>query len=138
MDVRPLISHRFPIDRADQAYRLLSGEQSEPYLGIVLTYPERAVSRTISLAKGAGRAANATTADRGQRLGDVRLGFVGAGAFAGSVLAPAFARVKGARLKTIVSARGISARHLGLRFGFREASTAFDDLLADKAAWMRW
>ena len=49
------------------------------------------------------------------------------------MLVPAFARVKRARLKTIVSARGISARHLGLRFGFSEASTDFGALCADKS-----
>jgi predicted dehydrogenase/threonine dehydrogenase-like Zn-dependent dehydrogenase len=123
VDVRPLISHRFPIERAGEAYRLLSGESREPYLGIVLTYPEREVARTVSLG----------TAGKGRAAGSVRLGFAGAGAFAGSVLVPAFARVKRARLGTIVSARGISARHLGLRFGFSDASTSFEDLCADGA-----
>jgi predicted dehydrogenase len=128
VDVRPLISHRFPIDRAGEAYRLLSGEREEPYLGIVLTYPEREVARAVSLGKATeGRALGEV------RPGEVRLGFVGAGAFAGSVLVPAFARSKRARLKTIVSARGISARHLGLRFGFSDASTDFADLCADEA-----
>ncbi len=127
VDVRPLISHRFPIDRAAEAYQLLSGERHEPYLGIVLTYPAREVARTVALGKAS--AANAA----GHTPGEVRLGFVGAGAFAGSVLVPAFAQVPHVRLKTIVSARGISARQLGLRYGFSEASSAFDDLCADPA-----
>jgi predicted dehydrogenase len=124
VDVRPLISHRFPIDRAGEAYRLLSGESDEPYLGILLTYPEREVARAVSL--------GAKTVEVGAS-GDVRLGFAGAGAFAGSVLVPAFARVKSARLKTIVSARGVSARHLGVRFGFSDASSTFEDLCSDAA-----
>ena len=123
VDVRPLISHRFPIDRAGEAYQLLSGERQEPYLGIVLTYPEREVARTVALGK----------AIIGHAQGEVRLGFAGAGAFASSVLVPAFARLKQVRLKTIVSARGISARHLGLRFGFSDATSAFEDLCGDPA-----
>src|SRR5207249_3305086 len=36
----PLITHRFPFDAATDAYALLAGERKEPYLGIVLQYPE--------------------------------------------------------------------------------------------------
>jgi hypothetical protein len=39
LDVSPLISHRFPIDTAEDAYELVESGK-EPYLGIVLTYPE--------------------------------------------------------------------------------------------------
>jgi len=120
VDVRPLITHRIPIDRADEAYALLSGERREPYLGIVLTYPtDRPVSPTVTL----GPAPEA-------KHGAIRLGVAGAGSFAGSVLVPAFARVERARLATIVSGRGITARKLGKRFGFGEASTDFAALCA--------
>ena len=126
VDVRPLITHRFPIDRAEAAYALLSGERKEPYLGILLTYPmERPAPQTLSL-RPEGKAAQ-------EPRGVVRLGFAGAGAFAGSVLIPAFARLERARLHTLVSARGISARHLGKRHGFGAASTDFDGLCADPA-----
>ncbi len=39
LDVSPLISHRFPIERAEEAYRLIE-EGKEPYLGILLEYGE--------------------------------------------------------------------------------------------------
>jgi threonine dehydrogenase-like Zn-dependent dehydrogenase len=39
--VRPLISHRFAIDDAPQAYDLITGKQKEPFLGVLLTYPTR-------------------------------------------------------------------------------------------------
>src|SRR3989442_10513775 len=35
----PLVSHRFTIDDASQAYALLLGERQEPHLGILLVYP---------------------------------------------------------------------------------------------------
>ena len=126
VDVRPLISHRFPIAQAEDAYGLLSGARREPYLGIVLTYPEISATppaRTVVLSAAPPISKHAGT--------QVRLGVAGAGAFAGSVLVPAFARVKQARLKRIASARGLSARHLGLRFGFGEASSDFNDLCTD-------
>ncbi|MHB8420471.1 MAG: bi-domain-containing oxidoreductase [Myxococcales bacterium] len=120
VDVRPLISHRIPIDRAEEAYALLSGERREPYLGIVLTYPtERPVSQTVSL-----------SATHKPVRGGIRLGVAGAGAFASSVLVPAFARLPRVRLATVVSARGITAHKLGRRLGFGEASTDFGALLS--------
>ncbi len=123
VDVRPLVTHRFPIDRAEEAYALLSGERREPYLGILLTYPaDRKIEETVAL----------RPAPEPHR-GDVRLGIAGAGAFASSVLVPAFARAKGVRLSTIVSARGITAAKLGERFGFARAATSFAALCADPA-----
>ena len=40
LDVRPLITHRFPIEQAPQAYELITGKKSEPFLGVLLTYPQ--------------------------------------------------------------------------------------------------
>jgi len=39
LDVHPLITHRFPIDQASQAYDLITGKTHEPYLGVLITYP---------------------------------------------------------------------------------------------------
>ncbi len=124
VDVAPLVSHRFPIERAEDAYALLSGETKEPYLGILLTYPEdRPIEKTVEL----------SVPSRAARGGGVRIGLAGAGSFAGGVLGPAFARAKGARLQTIVSAHGVSARQLGQRLGFAKASTDFEELCRDSA-----
>ncbi|HEB66230.1 MAG TPA: zinc-binding alcohol dehydrogenase, partial [Chloroflexi bacterium] len=38
LKVRPLISHRFPIERAPEAYELILGKRKEPFLGVVLEY----------------------------------------------------------------------------------------------------
>ena len=40
INVKPLITHRFPIDEAIKAYDLITGKTKEPYLGILLTYSE--------------------------------------------------------------------------------------------------
>src|SRR5258708_36837925 len=52
LDVAPLITHRFPIERAEAAYSVLTS--GEPSLGIVLRYPEarsnkKTESRTVVL-----------------------------------------------------------------------------------------
>jgi predicted dehydrogenase/threonine dehydrogenase-like Zn-dependent dehydrogenase len=40
VNVKPLVTHRFPIDEAPKAYDLITGKVKEDYLGILLTYPE--------------------------------------------------------------------------------------------------
>ncbi len=54
LDISSLISHRFPIEQAAQAYELITGKQHEPFLGVLLTYPveEGEASDAESLAAG--------------------------------------------------------------------------------------
>jgi len=125
LDLRPLISHRFPLDRAVEAYDLLASDM--PSLGIVLEYPDAGaerrhdlVERTIALAPGSLKAAKAVVA------------CLGAGNYAGRVLIPAF-KAAGATLRTIVSATGVSAVHHGRKHGFAKASTNDDSALEDPA-----
>jgi threonine dehydrogenase-like Zn-dependent dehydrogenase len=40
LQVQPLITHRFPIEQAPQAYDLITGKTGEPFLGVLLTYPQ--------------------------------------------------------------------------------------------------
>ena len=39
IDIHPLITHRFAIEQASQAYDLITGKMTEPFLGVLLTYP---------------------------------------------------------------------------------------------------
>ncbi len=128
VDASKLTSHRFGIERAPEAYELLtSGESS---LGILLEYPTAAAEhehdglikrRTVQLAPFA-------TATQAKGI----VAFLGAGNYAHKVLAPAF---KGAHatLKTIVSAGGVSAVSVGRKHGFSEAGTDASAALADSA-----
>lgn len=122
VDVRKLITHRFPIERAEEAYRLISGETGESFLGVVLTYEGKtAGERTVEIQP---------VAPTRERAG---LAFVGAGAFATGVLVPAFAKVADSRLVSVSSARGMSAWHLADKFGFSRATTDFDAQLEDSS-----
>src|SRR5215207_4354454 len=42
LKVKPLITHRFPIEEATQAYDVITGKKKESFLGVLLTYPESA------------------------------------------------------------------------------------------------
>src|SRR5256884_136605 len=83
VNVKRLITHRFPIEEAHHAYQLLSGTTNEKYLGVVLSYDtEREVSRRVENRSMAGK----TSA----RTGRVRVGLIGAGGYAPKVLLPNF------------------------------------------------
>jgi predicted dehydrogenase/threonine dehydrogenase-like Zn-dependent dehydrogenase len=119
----PLITHRFPIEQAAEAYALLSSP--EPSLGILLRYPETAdlEQRVIQLSAAAESLAPT------QPL----LSVIGAGNYASRMLIPAFAKA-GARFHTLAASSGIGPVHVGRKFGFRQASTDTPALLADPTA----
>lgn len=106
----PLISHRFEVARAAEAYDLLAS--ATPSLGILLEYPGAPAARGRQLPLG-GAPLSAAPA---------RVSFIGTGNYAGRVLIPAF-HAAGAGLHTAVSQHGVSAAHLGRKFGFVQAST---------------
>lgn len=129
LDVDPLISHRFELDRAEEAYALLSS--GAPSMGILLGYPEP--PEGVAPPTDAERRIALVPAPRAAG-GAVRVAFLGAGNYAGRVLMPAF-RAAGADLRTVVSGGGVSAVHHGERQGFATASTdalaALDDPQVD-------
>ena len=123
IDVKPLISHRFEIDEAVQAYEIVGG--SAPSLGILLSYPSvsekpDAILRNQTVNLGPARPS----------VGKATLGFIGSGNYATAVLIPAF-KAAGVRLKTVASAGGVSAAHAGRKFGFEKTTTATEEVFAD-------
>jgi len=121
LDVKPLVSHRFPIEEAERAYELVGG--SAPSLGILLEYPgeptkaEAAIrQQTVRLSPPASKAPS--------------IAFIGSGNYSTAVLIPAF-RAADARLKTVVSASGVTGLHAGRKFGFEETTTDTAHVLAD-------
>lgn len=130
MNVKPLISHRFRIEQAESAYRLLSERQ--PCLGILLEY-EKNHAGPMLLEE---QVREKRTVQFGQPVrtehasGPAVVGFIGAGNYAGQVLMPAF-RGTGAVLKSVATSSGLSGTHLGKKFGFRETTTDTERLFLD-------
>lgn len=106
IDIERLITHRFPIDRGEDAYKLIEGESTEPYLGIVLQYDnEKLLSRTIEL-----RFVSSPSAA-------VRVGMIGAGTYARKFLLPNLKNY-GVDFRKIATASGLSANDVGSQYGF--------------------
>lgn len=127
LQVRPLITHRFSVEEAAQAYELLGGK--EPYLGIILEYPPHPQIDADEIRK-TGRAVPLDAGKQREILRDGRavVGFIGAGNYAGRVLIPAF-KGTGAALHSVASSGGVSAVHFGKKFGFRQATTEAETIM---------
>ena len=69
LDVRTLITHRFPVDDAVRAYQLLEGDKREAYLGIVLSFPG-ADADVAALAPRLSVSSRGVARDRDRHLDD--------------------------------------------------------------------
>jgi hypothetical protein len=96
LNVKPLITHRFAIDDAIDAYKLLDDSSA---LGIVLGYPEKAnqILRVTSVDLPTD-----TKNDKKYTTSAPTVGFIGAGIYASRTLIPAF-KMGGAILDTLVT-----------------------------------
>ncbi|HWQ05425.1 MAG TPA: bi-domain-containing oxidoreductase [Longilinea sp.] len=125
LDVHPLISHRFEIDQAAEAYELITGKQTEPFLGVLLTYPQTAPAPASKV-----ELPHALSAAQPLK-GDPGLGILGAGNYATAVFLPNVQKVGGVQKISVATASGVSARHAAQRYGFQFASSSEDELLND-------
>ncbi len=123
LKVKPLISHRFPIEKATQAYDVITGKKKVSFLGVVLTYPDsewKVESRAIHF-----------PLSKPTKNATVNLGVLGAGLFANSVLLPAIKKVDGIQLVGIASSGGLHAQHAGKKFGFKYATSSDEEIIND-------
>lgn len=112
-----LITHRFPIAQAERAYDIISGKTRADFLGVLLTYDETQ-PRTNVVALPAKRGA-----------GEIKLGVIGAGNFARSVLLPRLAKLAQVNLVGIATATGRNAKAIGEQYGFAFCTTDYHELL---------
>jgi predicted dehydrogenase len=135
LDVTPLITHRFPIDQAPQAYELITGKGDEPFLGVLLTYPESDRADEIegepSEALPSPKPKSIATTIQASPVEVVRLGVLGAGNFATAVMLPALKKIANAQLVGIASASGMSAQHAAGKFGFQYAASQAGQVIED-------
>ncbi|MDA7531524.1 bi-domain-containing oxidoreductase [Akkermansiaceae bacterium] len=122
-----LVTHRFDISDALEAYDLLLGKEEEPYLGIVLKYSEKEsgelqISRQIAVANTCG-----------VKTSDLNVGFIGAGNFTKAVLFPHLKKLPEINLKTLCTATGMNASETAKKENFDLASTNYKSMLQDES-----
>ena len=125
INVKSLITHRFDIVDAENAYEMISGSTSEKYLGVVLNY-----SNENAQDIGPDKPTKPITLTQPHK---VNIGFIGVGNFASGVLLPNIASIKAYEKTAILSGSGISAKISAERFGFTQAVSNYDEILNNPA-----
>ena len=128
MDVKPLITHRFPIETAPAAYELISAEVNESFLGVLLTYPEASSGR-IKLPAASTPFKKSSLPISG--VNAVRLGVLGAGNFATAVMLPALQKIPSIELVSITSGSGFHAQFASKKFAFKYTALSEAEILQD-------
>lgn len=130
MDLSALVSTVHPIDEAVDVYARLREGQLEG-IGHLLHYPDAERAQAEARRPVAERVPS-SAADRVRPAGaKVRIGFVGAGNYASSMLLPHLAAHDGVALGSVATARSLSAVNAQRKFGFEQMSTDAEDVLSD-------
>ena len=116
LEIKPLITHRFPIENAPEAYELITGKTNQPFLGVLLTYPETVTLSGKSLAADQ-QVKQTSLPAAGENA--VRLGVLGAGNFANAVMLPALKKIPSLELIAISSGSGLHAEYASKKYGFK-------------------
>jgi predicted dehydrogenase/threonine dehydrogenase-like Zn-dependent dehydrogenase len=122
--VAPLITHRFELEEALQAYDLIL-KNREPYLGILFKYPHPEPA-WMGETRVQRRSSSPPAGDR------LKVGLVGGGSFTRNILLPVLRKVKGVKLTGVATTTGVSAGHLAQKFGFAYATTDYRQILEDQ------
>lgn len=121
INLKPLITHRFKLEQAEEAYGFISGKGTGSYLGVVFSYgTPKPLTTLIQLP------------NRQPINNDIGIGVIGAGNFAQSMLLPHLKNQPGFRLKMVATLSPLESRDAAERFKFGEATTNPQEILDDK------
>lgn len=122
IQLRPLITHRYSIERADEAYTLLSGERKEPYVGIVIDYENAAEH---------GSSVPVASSPKPLGAGEISIGVIGAGQFAQGILLPALKAIAGVRFKSVATESGLTSLNVARKYRAESCTSDYHDVLND-------
>ncbi len=141
IDLGSLVTEIFPFTQAVEVYDKL-GEGELPGIGFLFEYPADEPPAAASTGSGAEAAATphrsdvratAATTRSHAHLGSrpLRIGFIGAGNYASSMLLPILAADEGVELRRVATTKSLSALNAQRRFGFKSLGTDVDAVLED-------
>ena len=126
VQIEPLVTHRFPLDKAPEAYQTILDPASGS-LAVLLEYPtaaepgrERRPQRKVGI----------STAPAG---GDIRAALVGAGNLARWTHLPNLKKIPGVNLQAVCSTSGARGKSYGLRFRAAYCCSEYKTVLEDAA-----
>ncbi|MFZ1081697.1 MAG: Gfo/Idh/MocA family oxidoreductase, partial [Candidatus Kryptoniota bacterium] len=126
IDVKSLTTHRFPIDAAAKAYKMISGKKAQKYIGILLEY-----EKEPGEFKSHGSRPKVQKSSEAYHGDPMTIGFIGAGSFAQGNILPILKDMKGLNLYTVCNASGVSAKTAQKQFGFSSITTDPNEVLSN-------
>ena len=142
IDVAPLITHVAEFDDAVETYQSLN-EGELKAVAVLFGYPQPSdlpedpelsvPSDSVEIGGPPAARQSLSLGNRfnGVRKSSVRVGFVGAGNYASSMLLPHLTDNDDIKLHRVVTTSALSAANAKRKFGFANASTDLDELLND-------
>lgn len=122
VQLKPLITHRFEIDQADAAYRLMT-EGHTTYMGMLITYPldhQQALRASINVAPN-------------KPSGQLTLGLIGAGNHVKDMLLPHLQTLSSVSIRAVCTASGINAKALAEKLRSGYCTSDYHEILRDPA-----
>jgi predicted dehydrogenase/threonine dehydrogenase-like Zn-dependent dehydrogenase len=141
IDPEPLIAGIFPLDDAPSVYERLSTgtlqgvgflfEYNQPADASLEDVEETGVAHQSAIGHGATTPSHSSAQSRSGNRGALRIGFVGAGNYASSMLLPHLTKEPGVELAKVATRRSLSAVNAQRKFGFESTSTDADHIICD-------
>jgi polar amino acid transport system substrate-binding protein len=125
INVEAITTHTFSIDEADKAYKLISGEKKENYVGILLKYPE------IDESKGDDYLKKIYTSQPKHIDSNISIGFIGVGNHAQVNLVPHITKGNINKLVAVCDSQGNVAKHIAEKYGFEYCTSNLEDVFKD-------
>jgi predicted dehydrogenase/threonine dehydrogenase-like Zn-dependent dehydrogenase len=129
VDVEPLITHVADFSTAVDTYQRLNDGELKA-VAVLFRYPGGAKA-TVEPIVASPPVPSPARASR--PMGQVRIGFIGAGNYASSMLLPHLADRDDVELKQVATTSALSGANARRKFGFADATTDVDSLLNDSS-----
>ena len=124
MDIQSLITHRFSLEEAAKAYKLIEGKKTESYLGIVLQYAAKSPETSVAVKR-------IEVTPRPVDSGKVAVSFLGAGNYATASLLPPLKGMDAVDLRGLATFSGRTAKGVAQQFGFAFCASEIEEVLSD-------
>jgi predicted dehydrogenase len=127
VQLEPLISHRYPLEDAAQAYQTIMAPGSRS-MAVLLRYPAAASPPATMSFEPRRRIALVT---RTSAPGTMRVALLGAGNIARWAHLPSLREIPGVTLHAVCSANGARGKSYAARFGAAYCCSSYDEILQD-------
>jgi len=124
VNVVPLLTHRYAIDQAEDAYAKLANAGEDLMVGMLLNYPTHEPLQDLK---------TLSRQVRHPGVGDIGIAMIGAGHFGSSVLLPNLGKQSGLRFETVCTSHGHTAQAIADKYKFGRASCDPGDVFSNSS-----